>query len=173
VTSERARWRARPDGLRLGSSLVISFQRYLVVDAPRLPAIPKSLGAVGPARTGRDRYIVPLHAGEAVWLGIEFLNGTHTIQLAGGDQRDLHEITIERSLSHGVEMIAALPGLPGALRFGPSSGQCAAIDLVPRAEGVGRARVAFVNPATFRQRTGRDPPRPARRDDGYGDWRLP
>jgi hypothetical protein len=173
VINERARWRARPEGLRFGSSLALSFQRYLVADAPSLPAIPTSLGAVRPAKIGRDRFMLPLHPGEAVWLGIEFAQANDTIQLIVGDPPQWHEFTFEGSASRGVEMIAALPGPHGALRFGASSGQCAAIDLGAGPKQSGRARVEFVDPETFAQRTGRQAPGPPRREDGYGGWRLP
>lgn len=166
-------WRAASDGLHLGSVIALSFQRYLLANAPPLPAIPKSLGALGPAELDPGHFLVPVHVDEAVWLGIEFTEGSPALRLLVGDPKEWHEFTFEGGGSHLPEMVPALPGPMGMARFGAASTQCTTIELASLHRDVGRARVDFVEPATFDRLAARAPPEPARPEDGYGGWRLP
>ena len=173
MRGERTRWRALPEGLHFGSSLLISFQRYLVADAPALPDIPTSLGALNAVEVERGVFLVPVCDNEAVWLGIQFLKEDEPIRVLVGDPPEWHEFALACSISHGVETVAALPGPRGALRFGPLANECSTIEFdVPR-QARGRARVEFVDLSTFERLAGRAAPAPARREDGYGGWRLP
>ena len=167
------RWWAAPDGLHLATALTISFQRYLVTGAPPLPAIPKSLGALEPAELEPGHFLVPVHNNEAVWLGMEFLERSDSIRLLIGDRQEWYGSTFKGAEARGPEMVSALPGPRGTIRFGPSPSQCARLEIDPLRREVGRARVDFVDPETFEKLTARAPPRPAREEDAYGDWRLP
>lgn len=179
-------WLIDRSGLRL-ENLSISFQRYLLRGRDRISDIPSSLGAVQPFAVGESRFLVPLHEGEAIWIGVERESSSPTIRGIGwyrGHSRDLSD---GRSVALGkasglpaapLVMIAGVPiekGMFAPFRLGAED--CFAIDLAaddPDGRWPSRlASVLLVDPGTFLEQTGRAAPDSADPADAYGGWRLP
>lgn len=178
-------WTATRAGLVLDGALTISFQRFLRDGRARLDAAPASLGALEPGVSRGDAFLIPLHSGEAVWLGVEGgpqWPALRAVAGRGGEaDRDLGDgrpAALAGAMLIPCNPRAVLPGLPLAdggflplaepglrLAFQPVGASGKAIAPIVRAE--------LVAVDDFAARTGRPPPAPAKPEHGYQGWRLP
>jgi hypothetical protein len=171
-------WTATRAGLTLEGALTISFQRYLQGGRASLDAAPASLGALEPGASSGGAFLVPLHPGEAVWLGVE--GGPQWPALravaAGRDLSDGRPSALAGATPISCDPRAVLPGLPLAGGgFLPLAEPGLRLAFQPVAAG-GNAPIVHAELVTvedFAARTGRPPPAPANPDHGYRGWRLP
>jgi len=163
-------WTAAPSALALGQALKLSFQRYLIADAPPLPAIPRSLGVLEPALLDDRHFVVALHDEEGVWIAVEFGSTGPLVSIrCSNDDEDGNGALVEQIPgSHRNWMVAGFDY--GDLRR-IALDECASISI--EAAHTDEIQVDLVDPATFRRLTGREPPPPAKQEDGYGGWLLP
>lgn len=184
-------WAATRAGLVLGRAFTISFQRYLLAGRASVAAAPSSLGALAPGEDPGGAWLVPLHPGEAVWIGVTgseecpavravARRGTRSHDLADGRPAPLAEAT--PIPCRPVAVLAGLPRpdggfLPFAARRGEAKAACSRLDFEPLAAdgepGAAAAHIELVTLQDFTSRTGRPPPPPADPGDGYRGWRLP
>ncbi|HEV7661089.1 MAG TPA: hypothetical protein VGO55_14720 [Allosphingosinicella sp.] len=173
-------WTATRAGLVLDGALTISFQRFLRDGRARLDAAPASLGALEPCASRGGAFLIPLHPGEAVWLGVEGGPQWPALRAAatGRDLSDGRPAALAGAMSISCDPRAVLPGLPLAgggflplaepglrLAFQPIGANGKAVALIVHAE--------LVAVDDFAARTGRPPPAPAKPEHGYQGWRLP
>lgn len=152
-----------------GDALSISFQRYLIANAPPLPHIPQSLGALPPAATGPSSFLVPLHEGEGVWIAVEFGAGAPVLDVKAKAGPKVLAWRLSPHAPGKIELIAGAKAGRGELRFAAR-----ALNIVEVAAArAATAIVGLVAPGEFERRTGTAAPPPANANDGYGGWRLP
>jgi hypothetical protein len=169
VSADAVRWRTKDAALMYGDALSISFQRYLIANAPCLPQIPQSLGALLPAATGPTSFLVPLHEGEGVWIAVEFGAGAPALDLKAKAGPKVQAWRLSAQSPGKIELIAGAKAGRGELRFTAS-----ALNIVEAAAGrAAKAVVELVAPDEFERRTGTTAPARAKAEDGYGGWRLP
>lgn len=176
-------WTATRAGLVLDGALTISFQRFLHDGRARLDAAPVSLGALEPGASPGGAFLIPLHPGEAVWLGVEGGHQWPALRAVAGRRgapdRDLSDgrpAALAGAMQIPCDPRALLPGLPQAGGgFLPLAGP--GLRLVFQPVGAsGNAPIAHAELVTvedFAARTGRPPPAPAKPEHGYRGWRLP
>ncbi|HEX8623032.1 MAG TPA: hypothetical protein VF718_13780 [Allosphingosinicella sp.] len=186
-------WIGTRGGLCLGGLLRLSFQRYLALGP--LASAPSSLGAlpVAAATDEEGLFLVPMHEGEAAWLGLLREPAGEGVALkgiggTGAGGRDLVTgapcpLASATPLPGG--RIHLLPGVPmgdglhapfAPARTGRRDPVCPTLVFAAwppgGAEGL-VARIELVPPDRYAGRTGEPPPPPADPDSGYQGWLLP
>ncbi|MGV6875323.1 hypothetical protein ACUSIJ_21845 [Pseudochelatococcus sp. B33] len=185
--------------LRLEGGTVISFQRYVRPPGGLAPDCPRSLGALPIASGPGGRYLLPLAADEAFWLGLS---------LAIPDRRAVLALAVTRTEGEPVDVVTGSPWdrrRPGLIvvpdrrwvdgvslgdgrkaafvREAPETDEDGWTGLhIYAARGAGEegagisarpATIAFVTYRDYASRTGCAAPAPLDPSAGYGGWRLP
>jgi hypothetical protein len=177
-------WIASRAGLTLDGGPAISFQRFLLGELSHFDTAPTSLGTLDPVADAGGGFLIPLHPGEGVWIGVEGSPRRPVFRAVAGTQDELRDLadgrraTLARGTLIPCEQIAILPGLPrpgGGYRPLADPGLRLAFQPAgPDGEENGPpAHVELVTVPDFVARTGRPPPGPADPERGYRGWRLP
>jgi hypothetical protein len=187
-----AGWTAGPAGLQFERRLTVSFQRYRLIDAAGLAEAPGSLGALEPRAAADPLFLVALHPGEALWIGLTCADGgpCPRLRALGWHRRRAFDLRTGRPAAEAGEL--AMAGGEGLAIAGLRRAEAAVLPFAPtgpeaadacsrlafraaRGESGGGAwaRVHLVTPASFEARTGCPAPPPADPAAGYGGWRLP
>jgi hypothetical protein len=170
LTGSEAGWRASRSGLLLDNAARLSFQRYLLADAPPLPALPTSLGSLEPFAIATGAFLVPLHEGEAVWIGIELASETSEARVIARGESEFEPFIARGTHGPLQTAVAGLERPPGAQRF--ALRPCGRSKLLVEVAGRSAA-IELISGAAYQRITGKVPPPPARPSDGYQGWRLP
>lgn len=173
--------------------LVLSFQRYVRPASGLVEELPASLGALPAGLCAMDGLIVPLAAGEALWIGLGLalpargLSLQLGVELGTGDMRDAIAGQPWRA---GTAACIEVPATPRVAGFRRADGRTAAFAR-PGADGCGCVRLALrvaagnisaetpelsvhlVDYGNFSAQSGLAAPAPLDMQAGYQGWRLP
>jgi hypothetical protein len=161
------RWQAGAGGIRL-DDLLVSFQRFLRPGDGVVARAPPSLGSLPVARA-QGRFLLPLRAEEAFWIGI-------TLERPGA----LSQLVLRMLQTCGTHRLAVrLSGLLTVVPGVSQGGGRYAVFSHPTLRGVcvqatGRGVVVrVVDPDSYTLRSGLPAPGEVDASAGYGGWRLP
>ncbi|MGE7413269.1 hypothetical protein [Methylobacterium tarhaniae] len=168
--------------LVLVGRLALSFQRYPESEAG-LGATPRSHGALPVALTALGRAILPLAAGEAMWIGLSPAWEGAQCRVAWAPlKKSTADCRLPRLLVSSFRPIFGLRSANGQfsalIRETSSHGAvpCSGVIMLAVATDSAereRLQIQFIDPRAFEAQSGRAAPGPLSPGDAYGGWHLP